>query len=131
MNSFLRWLFPLLVWTSSGLVLTSPLPAAAQGGFITEFGGGFMLPQASSYLMTPECYKATVIVPMDNPRSYGGLYSCGGDDPMFVGWPVAWEFPNKVKLGIFHYSHWFDNDGESQFTCICASGTIHWRRFRH
>lgn len=122
--------------------------AVERGGFVTEIGGGFKDFRTTSFLMRSECKKAVVTEPRDwpnNPRGIGGEYdvygqfkviptgewSCGGDNPVFVGWPIAWEFPNGVRIGYFHQSQWFDNEGELHFDCICASYTINWRRFRN
>ena len=107
-------------------------PAFAEGRLITEIGGGVKVSQGSSYLMMPDCKKAVVTVGENNLRGPGGEYSCGGNNPVFVGWVLAWEFPSGVKLGYFHQSQWFDHEGEIKFNCLCASGTIdwskHWRR---
>ena len=105
-------------------------PAFAQR-LITELGGGIKLPQGSSYLMMPDCKKAIVSQGENILRGPTGEYSCGGNNPVFVGWVLAWEFPSGVKLGYFHQSQWFDRKGEIKFNCLCASGTIDWtRRFR-
>jgi hypothetical protein len=113
------------------LLLLLPMTAAAEGGFITEIGGGFKDLRSTSYLLRSECIKAVVIDPTwpANPRGYQA-YSCGGDNPVFVGWPIAYEWDlrrgNSVRLGYFHLSQWFDNAGEVHLDCFCSSFTIRW-----
>lgn len=100
--------------------------SASAGGLITEFGGGIKL-NTTSFPMLPECKKVVVVDPANNPR-HADPFSCGGDDPIFIGWPIAWEFDNGTKLGWFHYSHWFDGRGELHLDCVCASWTKRWHR---
>jgi hypothetical protein len=108
-----------------------PMTAAAEGGFITEIGGGFKDLRTTSYLLQSGCVKAVVTEPIwpENPRGYH-TYSCGGDNPVFVGWTIAyeWELPrgNRVRVGHFHLSQWFDNAGEVHLDCVCSSFTIRW-----
>lgn len=104
---------------------------ALAGEFITELGGGFMERQKSSYILTQDCKSVVVINPTTSPREIHFPYSCGGDDPLFIGWPIAYEFNNgNTRIGWFHYSHWFDNRGETQFNCLCASHKITWKNFK-
>ena len=117
--SHLLWLF-----LASGITST----ALADGGFITEIGGGWKDFDTTSYLMQSDCKKAIVVAPVwpENPR---GLhpYSCGGDNPVFIGWPLAWEFNNgNTRIGWFHQSQWFDGRGELHFDCLCASHRFRW-----
>ena len=116
-------------------LLTTLLCAPAQAQrLITELGGGLKVSQGSSYLMMPDCKKAMVVDPLwpENPHPPPQVFSCGGDNPVFVGWVLAWEFPSGIKLGYFHQSQWLDREGEMKFNCLCASGTIDWtRRWRN
>lgn len=113
------------------LALLLPLAVYAEGGgLITEFGGGVKLPASSSYIALPACKSVMVVRPADSPRPPPQTYSCGGDNPIFVGWPLAWEFPNGVKLGWHHQSQWFDTRGELHVDCICSSWTFRWNRLR-
>lgn len=83
--------------------------------------------------MLPVCEQAVVVVPSwpDNPRA-DGLYSCGGDNPLFIGWPIAWQsnFSDvwTIRAGWFHFSHWFDGgrDHELHMDCICSTVTLNW-----
>ena len=103
----------------------------AQGRLFTEFGGGVKL--TASNVIESRC--STVYVEFE----WRHTYSCGGDNPVFVGWPIAWEFPNGARLGWFHMSHWFDGknnpalfqrgDGrETYFNCLCATWRRDWKR---
>jgi hypothetical protein len=114
------------------LALCVLLPLQARADLVTEFGGGYVLP-GTSFVNRPECWMVTPMrapgVPAHSPYE---LDSCGGHDPVFVGWPIAWEFQGGTKIGVFHMSHWFDGkpfkgDGEASFTCLCATWTHHWR----
>lgn len=108
--------------------------ANAQGGLYTELGLGVRFNNYSSYLENPLCKKAVVVDPLwpTNPR--GGLdngsYSCGGDEPIFVGDVIGWQFPNGQTISLCHKSQWFDNDGELHWTGVCTSYRIYWNRFR-
>jgi hypothetical protein len=104
---------------------------AEGGGLITEIGGGVKMPSISSYLTNPDCKKAVVTQPEwpANPRA-GLTYNCGGDNPLYQGYLLAWEFGNGVKFGWWHQSQWFDNDGEIHQNCLCASYTIRWGKRR-
>lgn len=113
------------------LLLFAFLPAHA--GLVTEIGGGWKDFNTTSYLMQSVCKKVVVVKPEypENPRG-SSPYSCGGDNPVFIGWPIAWDFElkrgNTVRLGWFHQSQWFDNKGELHFDCLCATWTIKWGR---
>jgi len=87
---------------------------------ITEFGMGYKL--HSSAILEPWCKQTKISNPHswpENPRGKspknptGSAYSCGGDNPAFIGWPIAWETSGKhdvfyVRAGWFHFSHWGD-----------------------
>jgi hypothetical protein len=135
-----------------GLCAVAALVALAVVGFartaradlFTEIGGGYVVPSYSSPLEVPTCWTAvpmrnigTASAPVAAPAhgDPGELYACGGHNPVFIGWPIGWEFPNGARVGVFHTSHWFDGppfkgDGESSMTCLCATWTHHWRGLR-
>ena len=84
----------------------------------------------SSWPITDECKKVTVVKPAENPR-VGGQYSCGGSDPAFIGYVFAFERPflNDIltfKAGIYHRSNWFDYVGEFQWSGPAAEVEINW-----
>lgn len=133
----LAWAIVVSLWVA--VLASKNARADDRGGLITEIGGGLALPAPyTSKLAAPSCWAA---VPQRNMGTYaapangdsGELWACGGHNPVFIGWPIAWEFPNGVRLGVFHLSHWFDGppfkgDGEIAYTCVCASWTVHWGR---
>lgn len=118
------------------LALLALLAFPAHADLITEIGGGIKF--GASYAVDPRC--STLIVPgKTTPEGAIVTVPCGGDDPVFVGWPIAWDFPNGLRFGLFHYSNWFDggeavwfggDKNETNFNCLCVSKTIHWRRHR-
>lgn len=113
------------------LVLALWLSLPAQADIVSELGGGIKLP-GSSYVLQPKCRKVIAFEPDD-----GRDYPCGGDNPAFIGWPVAWERPDgNLRVGWFHYSNWFDGGElsqlsggdkyETQFNCLCVSWKFNW-----
>lgn len=114
------------------LVLLALLAGTAEAGLVTEIGGGWKDFNTTSYLMRSDCQKAVVIDPEfpKNPRG-SHPYSCGGDNPVFIGWPLAWEFNNgNTRVGWFHQSQWFDGRGELHFDCLCVSHKFDWKQIR-
>lgn len=109
------------------------LPCSAQGLY-TELGLGVRLTNYSSYLENPLCKKAIVTEPLwpDNPRggSNPGAFSCGGDEPIFVGDILGWEFRNGQTVSLCHKSQWFDGNGELYWTGVCTNYRIYWRKFK-
>lgn len=111
------------------------MPAAAD--VISEIGMGVKIERSTSYLMLPACRTAVVTDPIwpENPRGYG-LYSCGGDDPLFIGWPVAWQSDFSdvwtVRAGWMHFSHWFDggSDRELHMDAIASTVTFNWSAWK-
>lgn len=102
------------------LLLLIGLVDRARADVITEFGMGYKM-GATSYLLTPDCERAQVVAPEwpKNPRPPPQTFSCGGDNPAFIGWPIAWQHTFKdevvtIRAGWFHYSNWFD--GGANFT---------------
>lgn len=103
---------------------------------ITEFGAGIKLPASTSLLLQENCHSATITEtrPTDPGRD-GGLTSCGGDNPVFIGWPIAWEHDFgvwTVRAGWFHLSHWFDGGGDRELhmDCACVTWGINWSERR-
>jgi hypothetical protein len=111
---------------------------AAQADIVTEFGAGVKLPASTSVLLLEDCHLAQVIETRpDRPDLDYRLASCGGDDPMFMGWPIAYEWTSEsdiwsVRGGWFHFSHWFDGGGhrETHLDCGCVSATFNWTAWR-
>jgi hypothetical protein len=135
MTNTLGWLVTIGSWLFVALMVLTVVNRAHAGEFITELGGGYKDFPSTSFLMTSDCQKAIVTNPEwpTNPRP-GQEWSCGGDNPVFVGWPIAYEWTltrgNRVRLGHFHLSQWFDNQGEVHLDCLCASFTFRWSRLR-
>lgn len=113
------------------LIAALLLCGTAQADIITEFGGGLKLDRGTSVVFRPECRQ---VLTME-----GYLTSCGGDNPVFVGWPIAWEREyndgvGSLRIGWFHLSHWFDGGNvihsgdihELKLNCLCASWTVNW-----
>lgn len=95
-------------------------PYGARADIITEFGGGLKSHSSTSYVLRDGCHTIE-----GKP--------CGGDNPLFIGWPVAYQTPGgRFRVGWFHMSHWFDGgkDRETHFDCLCASWTFNWARLK-
>lgn len=118
------------------LLLLSP----AKADVITEFGMGYKVPTTTSVVMLPSCHIVRLTGPIYNdPDSdhYGREYaSCGGDDPIFVGWPIAYQSDFKdeiwmVRAGWYHFSHWFDGgqDRELHMDAVAVTTTFNWTKF--
>jgi hypothetical protein len=85
-------------------------------GLFTELGGGYKDFSTTSYILRSECAQ------IEEEK-------CGGDQPVFIGYPIAWEFKNgRTTIGWFHMSHWFDGNGESHFDCICVTHRFYWKK---
>lgn len=115
--------------------------SVANADIVTEFGAGLKVPGTTSYLLLPECHEAVVTTP-EWPQNPRGLlpYSCGGDNPTFIGWPVAWEKELgdawKLRAGWFHYSNWFDGGKDRETHMDVAAVTVMfnwtaWKRVRN
>jgi hypothetical protein len=117
----------------AALLLSSLLasPAFASGGFISEVGMGYKVDRTTSIVLLPECETALVRAPSALDIDYR-VSSCGGDNPAFVGWPIAYEWDvgeyYSVRAGWFHMSHWFDggSDRETHVDMLAITVTIHW-----
>lgn len=108
----------------------------AHADIISEFGGGLKV--ASSEVFDPGCRRVFIVDAdrsvMFDPKGRQKTVSCGGSNPVFVGWPIAWESPNgNTRVGWFHISHWFsgppfNHDYELTMNCLCAVHKFHWSR---
>jgi len=117
------------------------LPAHAD--VITEFGMGYKIPETTSLLMQAQCHvvktqpdesPSMVTVPYNDRIGWFDDISCGGDNPIFVGWPIAWEKDFgvwRVRAGWFHFSHWFDggNDRELHMDALTTTATFNWTKW--
>jgi hypothetical protein len=118
------------------LLLLLPLTAAAD--IVTEIGAGLKIERSTSYLLLPSCEYAVVLAPgwPENPRGTTHSYSCGGDNPAFIGWPIAWQSDFSdvwtIRAGWFHYSNWFDGgrDHETHMDAIAVTTTFNWSKWR-
>ena len=112
-------------------VLLSPVVHA--GEFVTVIGGGVKVNNFSSAILDPECTQ--VFMPSRGNR---GWSSCGGSNPIFIGWPIAYDFNDRrSRIGWFHFSSYFDGGElllgggdrhETHFNCLCFTHTIRWGR---
>lgn len=115
----------------------------AHADLVTEIGGGYKF--GESGVLRPECALVTVLEArggFERDPNTGAIRTmdCGGDNPVFVGWPLAWDFKNgNTRFGWFHMSNWLDggelsrwthtgDNHETSFNCLCASHTFHWSR---
>lgn len=107
----------------------------ARADVITEFGAGVKIPASTSLVMQEKCHEVTVIETRPPDPSVYRVASCGGDNPIFIGWPVAWQKDLGVwtiRAGWFHLSHWFDGgeDRELHMDCGCFTATFNWTEWR-
>ena len=112
-----------------GLLL---LATCARADVVSEFGMGYKMPYTTSVVMLPQCH---VVVPLGvdgSPVLGRKSASCGGDNPAFVGWPIAWEKdfdgPLSIRAGWFHYSNWFDGGRgrETHMDLAAVTLTVNW-----
>lgn len=117
----------------------------AKADVITEFGMGWRSPN-TSLVLQPYCSQVAVPDYLRNDptgRHYGRLdASCGGDNPAFIGWPVAWESDwrgsFRYRVGWFHYSNWFDGGRylpggdrhETHMDLLAGTITFNWSKWR-
>lgn len=120
-----------------GIIVFGALGNYAQADVITEFGGGRKNPSTTSVVMQERCHEVVIVETRpDSPDINFRGSSCGGDDPIFSGWPVAYQKDFgvwTVRAGWFHYSHWFDGgrDRELHLDCIpCATVTFNWTKWK-
>lgn len=118
------------------VMLACLLPVnALKADVITEFGAGVKSPGTTSVLMRKECHLATIIeTKPDTPSLDYRDASCGGDDPIFIGWPIAWEKDLgvwTVRAGWFHFSHWFDGKSDRELHMDAAAVTAKFNWSKH
>lgn len=135
------FVFEAVIFTIA-LALIFGASRCAHADVITEIGMAYKLEGGqTSQLLWPSCRKAYVTPQYaDVPRA-PGLASCGGDNPAFIGWVLAWQSkelgPRKgimVRAGAFHFSHWFDggnyfnggDDSELHGTWPAVTVTLNW-----
>lgn len=130
----------LKIAAASFMLASSPAPADV----ITEFGFGYKLPDSTSFVLQERCHTASLIENEHGEWIYyrgpganlpnGSGRSCGGDNPLFVGWPVAYEHefegPWTIRAGWFHMSHWFDggSDRETHLDAAVVSFKFNWSK---
>lgn len=122
------------------------VPALASADIVTEFGLGWKVNQ--SVVLHPDCNY--VHIHDTNPVKFTALHlgrehaSCGGSNPIFIGWPIAFERerdPWRWRVGWFHlssiadghgrFSQWLGSDRrETHLDCICATATFNWTKWR-
>lgn len=126
-----------LAWTLTiGLIAVFLMwIAPVHAEMISEFGGGLKLEY--SEVFDPGCRQVLIVdanrSTMFDEQGRQKTVPCGGVNPVFIGWPVAWESPNgNTRIGWFHMSHWlsgepFNHNNELTMNCICATHKFHWR----
>jgi len=119
---------------------------SASADVITEFGGGYKA--RVSAVLEPICKQVMLTGEQQHSPSspnYGkGLASCGGDNPAFIGWPIAWQSKENGKFGAFtyrigwfHYSNWFDGGNylpggdrhETSMDLLAGTITFNWTKW--
>lgn len=120
----------LLVILAATLLVTN-----VRADVITEFGAGIKNPRTTSLVLQEKCHEVLVTATRPDDPSVYRTASCGGDDPLFVGWPVAYEWTSprevfRIRAGWFHLSHWFDGgpNREVHLDCACVSLTVNWSK---
>lgn len=112
-----------------GMILGLLVSHEAKADIISEIGGGVKNPRTTSYVLREECNTVYTYPRIPFELESGFRRSCGGDNPVFVGWPIAYQSPTgNWRVGWFHMSHWFDGGSsrETHFDCVCASWTVNW-----
>lgn len=114
---------------------------SAHADLVTEIGGGIKFNESA--VLDPRCRQVVIYdarggfaVDSDtgNPTRSA---PCGGDNPAFIGWPLAWDFPQGLRFGWFHYSNLLDGRELSHLTstgdrfetslnCLCFTKAFHW-----
>lgn len=142
----MRRIQTIVIAAIAALALHMCTPAYADG-WLTEFGGGYKLPDTTSVVLLPECHQATPFTIEGERVRDRATASCGGDNPVFVGWPIAYEWDEcfipsmTCRLGWFHMSHWGDGRGkiaqllggdgrETHMDCLCITFTKRWGKKR-
>ena len=132
-----------LAWT----LLLLALPVKAD--WVTEIGMGYKIPGQYSAILDPLCQQVLLtgehFTSPDSPNFGKVRSSCGGDNPVFIGWPIAWQSDGIGKhnattwrIGWFHLSHWFDGGNifkggdrhETSMDALAVSITMNWSQRR-
>lgn len=122
-----------LFFLATLLFLMSARPARAE--IISELGMGYKLP-TTSVVMQEDCHAVTITETRPHrPDIFYRPASCGGDNPVFIGWPIAWQKDFglwTVRAGWFHLSHWFDggSDRELHMDAAAVTFTVNWSELR-
>lgn len=124
-----------LVFLGIALLLVLAFGRPARADVITDIGVGYKLP-TTSVVMLEDCHEVEIVEtrPARPDLDYRRA-SCGGDNPAFIGWPIAWERDFGVwtlRAGWFHLSHWFDGKSrrELHMDAAAVSVTINWSELR-
>jgi hypothetical protein len=132
-----RWWLENLGWALLAGFLAFVVAKSAQADIITELGAGMKYPATTSVVLQEVCHEALVTETRPpTPSLDYRLSSCGGDNPVFIGWPVAWESTFSsiwtVRAGWFHLSHWFDggSDREVHMDALVVTTTFNWTEWR-
>lgn len=129
-------------------VLAAVFLCPAKADIVTEFGIGYKL-ETSSALLNPLCTSVTIpnANPLrSNPSSphWGrNSASCGGDNPIFIGYPIKWESdyrgPWAWSVGWLHFSSIADGGNvldfggdrhEVHMDAVVISAKFNWSRRR-
>jgi hypothetical protein len=125
----------IIMWTTLLLFL----PLIAKADVISEIGGGYKF--TYSDVLSPKCEYVFLTQATKEDFMFDGqgrqkTVPCGGTNPIFIGWPVAYQTPDaRFRIGWFHMSHWFsgepfNNKPETNFNCLCTTWTVNWTK-RH
>ena len=137
-------------WVWAAIAVVGLLGESAKADIVTEFGMGYKIEATTSQVLWPDCSQVYFDPATSPVKRAPGWGSCGGDNPAFIGWPIAWEkaLPNdvwRVRVGWFHFSHWFDGSDyikggdrrETHADMLAVTATLNWsemkrkRRARH
>lgn len=106
----------------------------ARADIVTEFGAGYKL-GSTSIVMRDYCHEVIIVETRPARSDVHRGHSCGGDNPAFIGWPIAWERDFGVwtlRAGWFHLSHWGDGgrDRELHLDAATVSAKVNWSEVR-
>lgn len=107
--------------------------------FVTTLGMAYKDFESTSLVAHSDCHKVKPVGEIvQNPASqfYGRSdTSCGGDNPAFVGYPIAIEREFRdgafeLRIGWFHQSQWFDAGAELHIDMVSVEATFNWSQMR-
>lgn len=133
----LGWLITIGAWLFVALIVAT-IAGKARADVISEIGMGVKMERTTSVVMLPVCHTAQITETKPaTPSLDFRVSSCGGDNPAFIGWPIAWEreYANgavRFRGGWFHYSNWFDGgrDRETHMDLAAVALTFNWTQMR-